>query len=302
MILKSVFSNYYKLSKMGIVIFALLTAGLSYTLSLSDFSDFSLARFLWFVLAFYLICSGSFIVNQAQEYKRDQKMNRTKLRPIPSGKISVYQAYILGLAFLAFGHGLLFLIQPFSAGLAFLTVILYNGFYTLWWKKHIQYGAVLGAIPGAMPPVIGYSLSGSSVLESPCIYLFFLLFFWQMPHFWSLAIHYQEDYKKAGFPVLPVISGSQKTLYHIGLYVLAYLGLALMSPVFLTSGLMYLLVLIPLAVILLYQFHVYFLNPKRWLPFFLWVNASILVYFCVPVFDKWFFQFVIDRHQALAGL
>ena len=287
---------------MGIVFFALLTAALSYTLSLSHFAEFSWSRFLWFMLAFYFVCSGSFIFNQAQERKADKKMNRTKKRPLPLGKISLYQAYLLATAFLVFGLGLLFLIQPVSAGLAFLTVLLYNGFYTLWWKKHLRYGAVLGAIPGAMPPVIGYALSGSSILEPPCIYLFFLLFFWQMPHFWSLAIHYREDYKKAGFPVLPVANGSQKTLYHIGLYVLAYLGLALMSPLFLTSGLMYLLVLIPLAGVLLYQFHVYFLNPKRWLPFFLWVNASILIYFCVPVVDKWFFQLIISRHEAMAGL
>ena len=287
---------------MGIVFFALLTAALSYTLSLSHFGEFSWSPFLWFLLAFYFVCSGSFVLNQAQEWKADKKMNRTKKRPLPLGKISLYQAYLLATAFLVFGLGLLFLIQPVSAGLAFLTVLLYNGFYTLWWKKHLRYGAVLGAIPGAMPPVIGYALSDSSILEPPCIYLFFLLFFWQMPHFWSLAIHYREDYKKAGFPVLPVANGSQKTLYHIGLYVLAYLGLALMSPLFLTSGLMYLLVLIPLAGVLLYQFHVYFLNPKRWLPFFLWVNASILIYFCVPVVDKWFFQLIISRHEAMAGL
>ena len=301
MILKSLFSNYYKLSKMGIVIFALLTAGLSYTLSLPDFSYFSAESLLWFLGAFYLVCSGSFILNQAQESQLDQKMKRTKVRPLPSGKISLYQAYILALSFLTFGHFLLFLIQPLSAGLSLLTVVLYNGCYTIWWKKNMKYGAVLGAIPGAMPPVIGYALSGSSIFEPPCVYLFFLLFFWQMPHFWSLAIHYKEDYKRAGIPVLPVVSGSQKTLYHIGLYVLAYLGLALMSPVFLTSGFMYLLVLIPLALVLLYQFHLYFSNPKKWLPFFLWVNASILVYFCVPVMDKWFFQFVIEYQMASAG-
>ena len=290
---------YYKLTKMGIVLFSLLAAGFSYSLSLFDFYFFSLEDFLWFSLGFYLVCSGSFILNQAQEWRLDQKMSRTAFRLIPQAKLSSYQGYALAFFFLTAGHFLLFLIQPVTAGLAFLTVIMYNLFYTIWWKRKLKYGAVLGAVPGAMPVLIGYSLSGSHLLEPQCIYLFFLLFFWQMPHFWSLALQYREDYEKAGVPVLPVVGGSQQTLYQIGLYVLVYIGLALSSPLFLKTGLMYLFFSAPMSFILFYQFYKYFYNPKNWLSFFLWINMSLLVYFCVPVLDQWIFQSILRFQYAV---
>ncbi|MCY4321389.1 MAG: heme o synthase, partial [Bdellovibrionaceae bacterium] len=291
--LKQILKDYYTLSKMGIVIFALFTSGLSYILALPNFSYFSLSLLLAFCFAFYFVCSGSFILNQVQEWSWDKKMDRTKNRPIPRGKMSPTTAYILATLFLLFGLGVLFLINPITSFLAFITVVLYNLFYTLFWKRHLKYGAVLGAIPGAMPPVIGYSLASNDIFQASAIYLFLLLFFWQMPHFWSLAIQYKKDYKKAGFPTLPVIAGTQKTLYQIGLYTLAYLGLALISPLFLTTGFMYLFLLVPFAFILLYQFYQYFYKLDRWLKFFLWINASILVYFFVPVLDKWIFHSVI---------
>ena len=296
--IKRWFKDYYQLSKMGIVFFSLFVAWISYLLSLSDFYFFSLSDFLWFSLGFYLVCSGSFILNQAQEWRFDQKMRRTALRPIPQNKLSVYQGYVMALFFLIVGHFLLFLVQPITAGLTLLTVVLYNFFYTLWWKRQFKYGAVLGAVPGAMPVLIGYSLSDSHLLEPQCVYLFLLLFFWQMPHFWSLAIRYKEDYKTAGFPVLPVVAGSYQTLYQIGLYVLVYIGLALSSPLFLKTGLMYVFFLVPFTLMLFYQFYKYFYNPKNWLPFFLWINISLLVYFCVPILDRWIFQSVLRFQYA----
>lgn len=299
--IKTVLKDYYKLSKAGIAAFSLLTAGFAYALALPDFSYFDFNFLAVFFFAFYFICSGSFILNQAQEWQWDQKMDRTKNRPIPRGALSVWQAYVLGGLFLVFGLSLLFLINTLTALLSCLTVFLYNVFYTLWWKRHLKYGAVLGAIPGAMPPVIGYSLGSSDVLAAPGAYLFLLLFFWQMPHFWSLALYYKKDYEKAGFPILPVSAGSEKTLYQIGLYTLAYLGLSLISPLFLTAGFMYLFLLVPFAFILLYQFYQYFYKPHHWLRFFLWVNMSLLVYFCVPVLDKWIFYSVAQRQAVAAG-
>ena len=287
--IKTFFKDYSRLTKGGIVFFALLTAGSGFLLALNSFSEFSFETFVLFFLGFYFVCSGGFILNQAQEWTLDQKMNRTKNRPVPLGKISPFQAYAFAFLFLLFGLGVLFVLKPLTMGLAVLTLILYNGFYTLWWKKHLKYGAVLGALPGALPPVIGYSLVDNPFLSKESVYLFLLLFLWQMPHFWSLAIRYREDYKKAGLPALPIVDSYEKTLYQIGFYMLAYLGLALISPLFLPAGLMYAFFLLPFVGILFYQFHKYFYNPSRWLPFFLWVNASILVYFAVPVLDKWIF-------------
>lgn len=289
---KKVLNSYYQLTKMGIVFFALLTAILAYFLSLDDL-NISFKSFGLFVIGFYFATSGSFILNQAQEWRLDKKMKRTRNRPIPSGQLSPFQAYILSFLFLLFGLAVLFLLKPLTAFLLFLTVVLYNGCYTILWKKYLRYGAVLGALPGALPPVIGYSLGEYSIFSTACIYLFLLLFFWQMPHFWSLAIYYREDYKRAGLPVLPALENKDKTLYQIGCYMLAYIGMTLISPLFLTSGLMYVLVLLPLAFILLYQFFIYTAKPSsHWLKFFLWINASIVIYFSTPVVDKWIFHYL----------
>ena len=300
--IKQLFKDYYKLSKAGIVVFALLTASFAYILALPHLSFFSFEQLALFCFAFYFVCSGSFILNQAQEWHLDKKMKRTENRPIPKGRIASWQAYVLAGLFLLFGLAVLCLMNILTGFLAFITVVLYNIFYTVWWKRRLKYGAVLGAIPGAMPPLIGYSLGSNDIFQSSALYLFLLLFFWQMPHFWCLALHYRKDYETAGFPTLPVIAGVEKTLYQIGLYTLAYLGLSLISPLFLTAGLMYCLFLIPLAFVLLYQFYHYFLKPQHWLKFFLWVNASILIYFFVPVLDKWIFHSVIQWHTSIAGL
>ena len=112
---------------------------------------------------------------------------------------------------------MLSLLSLTSMALGLFTVALYNGLYTLYWKKKWAFGAVPGAIPGAMPVVIGYSANHANVFTPECLYLFLIMFLWQMPHFWSLAIRYKDDYKKGGFPVLPAVIGVPKTLFHIGL-------------------------------------------------------------------------------------
>lgn len=285
-----IWKAYMKLTKAGIVCFVLLTAGAGYLLSVDSFKRISHPIFLFFLAGLYLVCSGSFILNQIQERELDGKMERTKGRPLPMGMITPFQASVLSFGFLFLGLSLLFLLKPLTAGLAFLTVFLYNGFYTLIWKRKMSHGAVFGALPGALPPVIGYSLGSDNVFSGPSVYLFLILFLWQMPHFWSLAIRYKEDYCKGGVPVLPVAAGFEKTLFEMGLYMIAYLGVALISPLFLKAGIMYALFLLPLTFKLAYEFFKYSQNPSKWLRFFLWINASIIFCFAVPVFDKWIFN------------
>ena len=113
-----------------------------------------------------------------------------------------------------------------------ITVFLYNGLYTVWFKPKFSYAAVPGALPGAMPVVIGYVAINPNWFSTEIIYLYLIMFLWQMPHFWSLAIRYREDYKAGGVPVLPIKFGENYTKYQIGLYMFAYLTLAVVSPLF----------------------------------------------------------------------
>ena len=290
MSIKTAFRDYRRLGKNGIVCFALLTAGMAYTLSLPDLKLFSTEKLGLFLFGFYFVCKGAFILNQAQEWRLDKKMDRTKNRPIPRGGITPFNAFLLSFVFLLFGLGVLSLLKPLTAGLSLLAVALYNGLYTFFLKKRFSEGAVIaGALPGALPPVIGCSLGEGGVFGAVSVYLFGLLFLWQMPHFWSLALHYKEDYKKAGFPVLPARAGAQTTLLRIGCYMPAYIGMTLISPLFLKTAYISLGCAIFFGALLLYQFYKFFHNhSSRRLKFFLWVNASILVYFTAPIADKYF--------------
>ncbi|MCB0351348.1 MAG: protoheme IX farnesyltransferase [Bdellovibrionales bacterium] len=246
------------------------------------------------VIGLYLVSAGSFALNQAQEWQFDLQMPRTATRPVAAGHIEPWQAYALGILFCFAGIFALYLIRPSSAFWALSTVVLYNGLYTLYWKKKWAFGAVPGAIPGAMPVVIGYSANVESVLTPECIYLFLIMFLWQMPHFWALAVRYKDDYAKGGFPVLPLRLGVERTLYHVGLYTFAYVGVAIAAPWFVNTHVFYLIIILPLALKVLWEFFKYYHSEgqTKWLPFFLWVNLSMLAFICVPVFDKWFFYFI----------
>jgi protoheme IX farnesyltransferase len=216
-------------------------------------------------------------------------MPRTEGRPIPSGRISALSASVLGFSFLVLGCACGLAVNIEVAGLGFATVVLYNLFYTLYWKKRWAWAAVPGALPGAMPVVIGYAANSSDLTHPEIVYAFLIMFLWQMPHFWALAIRFKEDYRKGGIPVLPLKIGTDGTLFYMGLYLFAYVALAVASPWFTSAYFVYLLVVVPFALKVLIEFFRYFRTgaEKRWLPFFLWTNFSVLVFLIAPVLDKW---------------
>lgn len=280
---------FLDLTKSGIVVFVLVSGLAGYFLSWPPYEPVDIAHLVLTMLSLYFFSAGSFALNQAQEWKIDREMPRTQKRPIPSGKVSVAQAAFIGFAFVLLGLGCGLLINRWVAGLGLATVVLYNLLYTLYWKKKWAFGAVPGAIPGAMPVVIGYAANSDNLLSSEPIYVFMLLFLWQMPHFWSLAIKFKEDYKQGGIPVLPVIIGTDATLFHMGLYMFAYVALAVSAPWFLDARWVWALMVIPFAIKILVEFFRYYRSggTSRWLPFFLWTNFSILVFLIAPVIDKW---------------
>lgn len=281
--------HFFDLTKTGIVVFVLVSGAAGFALSWPPYESFDFVRFFMTIASLYFMSAGSFALNQAQEWKIDTAMPRTQKRPIPSGKISVFQAVFLGLAFVAVGFvaGLLVNVQVALLGLA--TVVLYNLCYTLYWKKKWAFGAVPGAIPGAMPVVIGYAANSDQLFHPEIVHAFLLMFLWQMPHFWSLAIKFKDDYSRGGIPVLPVAIGTERTLFHMGLYMFAYVAVAVAAPWFTTAYFMYAFIVLPFAFKILYEFFRYYRSggQAHWLPFFLWTNFSMLIFLVAPVIDKW---------------
>ncbi len=245
-----------------------------------------------FLLGLYFLSSGSFAVNQAQEWRLDLKMDRTSKRPIPSGKIKAWQAYFLGFTFCGVGLLLLATFNSLAAGLGLFTVVLYNFLYTLYWKKKWTFGAVPGAIPGSLPVSIGFACHNTNLLDPVHIHIFLILFLWQMPHFWTLAIRFKDDYGKAGIPVLPYMFGVNRTIYHIGLYVFVYLAVALSAPFTIQASYIHFLIVLPFSILVLYRFYIFTQKKeKAWLGFFLSVNFSLLAFLMAPLIDRWSFLY-----------
>lgn len=286
------FKIYSDLTKFGIVIFALLAGVAGYSTSFAIESSFSWMHLLITMIGLYAISSGSLALNQVQEYKIDQKMPRTALRPIASGKISPKAATIISVLLLLIGLVLL----CWASFAAFLTglicVVLYNGIYTIYWKQW-RFGAVPGAIPGALPVTIGYAANSANIFTRDSIYLFLIMFLWQIPHFWVLAIKYKEDYRKGGIPVLPVASGDELTLFQIGIYTFLYVLVAVISPWFTNASWIYLLIVLPMSFYIIKELFVYTKSKgEKWFRFFMALNFSMLIFLFVPVLDKWNFLFI----------
>lgn len=275
--------------KFGIVVFVLISAAAGYGLGLQVEQEFLFSHFIIFMIGTFCISAGSLSLNQVQELENDQLMQRTQSRPLVKGVFSRDTGVMISIALMFVGLGLLFLVNPITFLLGLSIIIMYNGFYTLYWKKRWAFAAVPGAIPGALPGVLGYSAVNINIFDSESVYLFLVMFLWQMPHFWSLAIRYADDYAKGKFPVLPAVVGDGRTKYHISFYVWAYALLGFMAPFFVDYSYAYFLLILPFCVLLVWKFISYYYsdNPKAWLPFFLITNFSMLAFIFAPVIDKW---------------
>lgn len=150
-----------------------------------------------------LVAAGASALNQVYERHTDRLMERTRLRPLADGRLGVREAVafalvvsVLGLAVLAAGANVL------SAFVAFATLVTYVAIYTPL-KPLTSFATVVGAVPGALPPMIGWAAATGHLTREAWI-LFAIVFLWQMPHFLAIAWLYREDYARAGFPLLPV--------------------------------------------------------------------------------------------------
>ncbi|MGE0592901.1 MAG: heme o synthase [Vicinamibacterales bacterium] len=170
-----------------------------------------------------LVAGGAAALNQVWERSTDSLMRRTRSRPVPAGRVRPAHGTGFGVALSAAGLAQLTLgVNAVAAAVAALTLVSYVLFYTPL-KRYTSLATLVGAVPGALPPVIGWAAGAGSVSE-PALVLFGIVFFWQMPHFLALAWMYRDDYAAAGIPLLPVIerdgrrTGRQALLYAAALW------------------------------------------------------------------------------------
>ena len=231
------FKNLIELTKVRIGFLVLTTTIIGFYLGSQGTINNLLL--LYTVLGTLLSSTGSSVMNNVFESESDKLMDRTKNRVLPTKKISINTAKILGLSFITIGLLILYLkVNLLTCILSSATILLYLFLYTPL-KRKSWLNTSIGAIPGAIPPLGGWTAATNS-LEWGGIAVFLILFFWQHPHFYSIAYMYKEDYKKAGLQMLPVIdNGIRRTVLHIFLHALILIPISTL-PFFLgVSGRVY---------------------------------------------------------------
>lgn len=151
-----------------------------------------------------ILASGASSLNEYQEKNADIRMKRTKLRPIPSGKISPNKALVISSSLILVGSFILAVIGINVMLIGLFTLLWYNGIYTPL-KSKTAFAIIPGSLVGALPPAIGWVAAGGNIFDKEIIVLSSFLFIWQIPHFWLLLLMYDDQYKDAGFPTLSKI-------------------------------------------------------------------------------------------------
>ncbi|CAN5188219.1 heme o synthase [soil metagenome] len=217
-------SDYLVLTKARITALVMLTAAAGFCLASPDRID--LARLTALLLGTALASGGAAALNQYLEREEDSRMTRTASRPLPAGRISPAHGLALGLLLSLTGVGwLAWRIDVLTSALALVTILLYVAVYTPL-KHRTPLNTLVGAIPGAIPPMMGWT-AVTGTLETGAWVLFGILFLWQLPHFLAIAWLFRDDYARGGFPMLPVVDQDGATGRQVALYTAALIPVSL---------------------------------------------------------------------------
>lgn len=209
-------------------------------------------------LGIWLLAGAAFAVNSLIEQHVDARMARTRMRPLPRGELSAFQALAFSGVIGGIGMWLLYThVNPLTMWLTFATFVGYAVVYTVLLKPHTPQNIVIGGMSGAMPPVLGWAaVTNSAPAEAWLLAL--IIFVWTPPHFWALALYRIEDYRKAGWPMLPVTHGEPLTRLHILLYTIVLVATTALPYAVRMAGELYLMAALALgSVFVVYAWRLY---------------------------------------------
>jgi protoheme IX farnesyltransferase len=242
--------DYIALTKPRITWLILMSTGVGYFFGAKNGWNF--LTLLHTVIGTGLIASGTAALNQWYEREADSKMKRTQGRPLPAGRLKPRNALIFAVLISVAGFVELFVgVNALSAWLGLFTLASYLFIYTPL-KQRSPHSTTIGAIPGAMPPLIGFAAASGTLTWEAWI-LFAILFFWQFPHFYAIAWMYREDYERAGIRMLPVVEpDGESTARRILLYSLVLIPISLVPKFLSMTGNFYLFGALAIGLIFLY--------------------------------------------------
>jgi protoheme IX farnesyltransferase len=246
--------DYIELTKPRITWLILMSTGIGYYFGLPSHAwrEINWLLLLHTVLGTGLIASGTAALNQWYERAADLKMRRTADRPLPSGRMTAGRALAFGIALSVAGFVELWRgVNLLSGLIGAFTLASYLFLYTPM-KQRTWWSTTVGAIPGAMPPMIGYAAAAGAITRESWV-LFAILFLWQFPHFYSIAWMYKEDYARAGIQMLPVVDPDcRSTARQIVLYGIALIPVSLVPGMLGMTGRIYLIGALILGLVYLY--------------------------------------------------
>ncbi len=210
--------------------------------------DVQYGKLILTLLGTMLVMASACVFNNYFDRDLDMKMERTRERGLPTGRLKpnvvLMYAIVLGIA----GLAVLFAFCGVLAGIfGIVGMFVYVVIYTLWLKRTSTWSTSVGAISGAMPPVIGY-VAVTGTVDLGAWLLFAMLFLWQPPHFWALGIRRKEEYRAAGFPLLPVVKGVRRTKFQMIPYVALLLPVPVLMYAYDYAGIFYLVISLGLSV------------------------------------------------------
>lgn len=247
------FADFLALTKPRLNFLVVVTAAVGYYLGAG--SDLDVAKLVQAVIGVAFVAGGAAGLNQIYERETDSLMWRTRMRPLAAQRITTTEAMIFSLALAAVGLVIVAATANLlAASLTLLTLISYNVVYTPM-KRRSQLSTLVGAVPGALPPMIGW-VAARGALTPEAWALFGIVFVWQIPHFMAIAWLYREDFGRAGFPLLPVVepdgksTGRHAVVFALGLVPvsLAPYFLRMSGPVYALGALLGGFVLLALAI------------------------------------------------------
>ncbi|WP_291275281.1 heme o synthase [Flavobacterium sp.] len=247
--------DFKEITKAGLAISVVFSSLVGYLLGYSDEHPFNWFTLFLLAIGGYFMVGASNVFNQVIEKDLDAKMDRTKNRPLPSGRVSSQNALLLGFALTLAGLIILYFINPKTAMFGAISIFMYVSMYTPL-KTLTPLSVFVGAFPGAIPFMLGWvAATGNFGIEAGTLFL--IQFFWQFPHFWAIGWFLFEDYEKAGFFMLPTGKRDAKTAIQIILYTF-WLIVASVLPVFGFTGALTLSIVGTVVVTLLGLWMLYF--------------------------------------------
>lgn len=288
--LKAIYFDFKAITKAGLAVSVVFSSIAGFLLGVTDLASLSGVVLIKLIIGGYCMVGASNAFNQVIEKDLDALMDRTKNRPIPSGRMESNIALIIAVVLTLLGIVLLYTINPKSAMFGAISIFLYTSVYTPL-KTVTSLSVFVGAFPGAIPFMLGWVAATNNFgIEAGTLFL--IQFFWQFPHFWAIGWFLYEDYEKAGFFMLPTGKKDKGTAMQVILYTI-WLIVASLLPVLGYTGQLYITPIAAVIVLLLglwmlfYAIRLYQLRTAKSARTLMLVSVSYITLLqLVYIFDK----------------